>query len=150
MLKRGLATLVLISLAACHSIPPIKDTGVGRAWDVAWWGVPEEIDTGVRFMNVTMMRELEAKYKAVYEAPVTNPDGSVNEEWAHARFLELESLNSELDAWQGLSEALSEYLGVNLGSTLPEELERTRERRRAFWRHILDNSRKKAEEFLDE
>ena len=130
------AALAMLS-TGCRAVGPLEGTGVGRAWDQAWYGTPPEVVEAVQFMDKTMSRELRDKYAAIESATVTDPlTGQVNQEWAENRFRDLEATHADLEHWKALAKALAAYVGATLEEPIDFSTRQADIRRQEFWKSI--------------
>lgn len=125
-------------------------TNIGRAFNNAFSGTPEEVVSAVKFVDKTMGKELRDKYEAVESASVTNPDGSVNHAAAENRFRDMAVLNAEIERWEALSEALAEYLGVSLDEADDASVKKADRRRKEFWESLMRGAKDLKEKINDD
>ena len=129
---------VALMLAGCRAVVPFEGTGVGRAWNQAWFGTPPEVVEAVQFLDRRMREELEAKYQAIEEANVTDPKtGQVVQAWAEARFRDLQATHAELEHWNALVQALAAYVGADLKGGVSEAQAEADRKRQEFWGAVL-------------
>lgn len=111
-------------------------TGIGRAVSYAVMGTPSEVKESIVFVNKETKKMLLEHYQAVESADVTR-NGVVVQEWAEARFREMESTNARIERWDQLSKALADYNGVEINDDLTSSEKEADERRKRFWKAII-------------
>lgn len=124
-----LSVLFILLLCGCS-------TGIGRAVNYAVNGTPEEVKEAIVFTNRETKKMLLEHYQAVESADVTR-DGVVVQEWAEARFREMESTNASIERWDQLSKALADYNGVEIDDDLSSSEREADNRRKRFWKAIV-------------
>jgi hypothetical protein len=129
--------VVVLGLVGCHSVPPVKGTGVGHAWDQAIFGADEEHAKGLQFMYKKTGDLLAEKYEGVEKsAPIDPATGEVNLEWATLRFKLMESLAADITTWEALSETVAEYSGVDLDEPADQAKKDARDRAKRFFKAL--------------
>lgn len=136
------APLVILLCAGCAS-------NIGRAFSNAFVGTPEEVVSAVKFVDKRMGMELREKYAAIESSPVTNPDGSINHLAAENRFRDMADLNIEIERWEALSEALADYLGVDLDQPVDASIKKADAKRKELWEALFKSAKDLKEKMKD-